>query len=396
VVNALLLNRDGFVMPADGWYQLAPFGEFPHAAAGVVQVVDEEACSAMAARFKADAGIANFAGLLVDFDHFSLDSEKRSEAAGWITDLECRNGLGPASSLAGTTPGQSPAGSGLWAQIRWSDIGEQAVKGGRYRFLSPVWALSDCVDLGNGRVRPARLLNAAVTNDPNLKGLVPLANASPVDSCASIGRGEGGPCVAKAMQGMNLKPEFLNRENDMKKVIEKLMNHLGLPGDASEDLVLEKMQGLPGLTVVSELQNSLKLASDERDSLKLELKGLNDDLVNRHLAEFEGLISEATKPFWAGQLMTNRETALAALREVAALRLVETPKETPAEDGKANRKPLHNRAAARPVVPGPGASASVTDSRAVKIRNRAHEIARGDKVAFSVAFRRAEKEILEG
>ncbi|MEI6150014.1 MAG: hypothetical protein WCS01_13015, partial [bacterium] len=33
----------------------------------------------------------------------------------------------------------------------------------------------------------------------------------------------------------------------MKRVIEKLMNHLGLPGDASEDVILEKMQGLPGL-----------------------------------------------------------------------------------------------------------------------------------------------------
>jgi hypothetical protein len=50
-MNALLLNRDGFQMPADGWYQLAPLGEFPHAGAGVVQVVDVEACTALAARF---------------------------------------------------------------------------------------------------------------------------------------------------------------------------------------------------------------------------------------------------------------------------------------------------------------------------------------------------------
>jgi hypothetical protein len=64
----------------------------------------------------------------------------------------------------------------LFAKIRWSDVGEEAVKGGRYRFLSPVWNRADCVDLGGGRVRPVRLLNAAVTNDPNLKGMVPLSN----------------------------------------------------------------------------------------------------------------------------------------------------------------------------------------------------------------------------
>jgi len=381
-MNALLLNRDGFQMPADGWYQLAPFGEFPHSAAGVVQVVDQEACTAMASRFKTDAAVPNFAGLLVDFDHFSLDGEKHSEAAGWITELECRSASPDGSAVANSSPG-------LWAHIRWSDVGEAAVKGGRYRFLSPVWALSDCMDMGNGRFRPMRLLNAAVTNDPNLKGLVPLANASPVDSGASI-------------RGFEKKAEVGPKETmTMKRLIEKLTNHLGLPGDSTEDAILEKMQGLPALTAVSELQNSLKVAADERDALKTQLNGLNQDLVNRDLAEFDGVISEGTKPFWTGQLMTNRETALAALRDVALLREAGTDKvegkdqQGKAEDAKANRKPLHNRAAARPVVPGPGASGAVTDSRAVKIRNRAHEIARSDKVAFSVAFRRAEKEILE-
>jgi hypothetical protein len=156
-MNALLLNRDGFQTPADGWYQVAPMGEFGHAQAGLTQVVDAEACQAMANRFAEEAKAPNFAGLLVDFDHFSLDGEKRSEAAGWITALENRDG-------------------GLFAKIRWSDVGEEAVKGGRYRFLSPVWNRADCVDLGGGRVRPVRLLNAAVTNDPNLKGMRPLSN----------------------------------------------------------------------------------------------------------------------------------------------------------------------------------------------------------------------------
>ena len=161
-MNALLLNREGFRIPADGFYQIAPLGEFAHVQAGLVQVVDQDACEGMVNRFADEAKAANFAGLLVDFDHFSLDGEKRSEAAGWITALENRDG-------------------GLFAKIRWSDVGEEAVKGGRYRFLSPVWARSDCTDLGNGRVRPMRLLNAAVTNDPNLKGMQPLSNSAPTE-----------------------------------------------------------------------------------------------------------------------------------------------------------------------------------------------------------------------
>jgi len=44
----------------------------------------------------------------------------------------------------------------------------------------------DCQDLGNGRLRPVRLLNAAVTNDPNLKGMRPLSNRQR----ASVSEGE--------------------------------------------------------------------------------------------------------------------------------------------------------------------------------------------------------------
>ena len=179
-MNALLLNRDGFQMPADGWYQVAPLGEFAHAQAGLTQVVDLDACKAMANRFAEEAKAPNFAGLLVDFDHFSLDGEKRSEAAGWITALEMRNAeCGAGNGDVSRRGAEAQSGGGLFAKIRWSDVGEEAVKGGRYRFLSPVWNRADCVDLGGGRVRPVRLLNAAVTNDPNLKGMLPLSNRTP-------------------------------------------------------------------------------------------------------------------------------------------------------------------------------------------------------------------------
>ena len=372
----LILNRD-FKIPEDGWFQLAPLGEFPHAAANVIQVVDIEACDAMVARFKADAAIPNFAGLLVDFDHFSLDDRARSEAAGWIVDLAGRK-------------------TGLWANIRWSDVGEEAVKGGRYRFLSPVWARSDCVDLGPStnsgqeirRVRPVRLLNAAVTNDPNLKGLVPLANASPVDRSASIEAVDFG----HGKDGLT-----------MKRVVEKLVNHLGLPGDVTEDVILEKMQGMPGATTVADLQNSLKQAQDERNSLRSQLKGVEDEIVNRHLAEFDGLVTDKTKEFWTGQLMANRASALTVLADLREQTGKAEPVAAQTEANVPSRKPLHNRATARPIPPhstGSGLAGNndqtgaTGDSKAVKIRNRAHEISKAENIPFGVAFRRAEREVV--
>lgn len=373
-MNTLIVNRETFRMPEDGWYQLAPLGEFPHLVAGVVQVVDSEACTAMTARFNADAAVANFAGLLVDFDHFSLDDRSRSEAAGWIMGLEAR-------------------ATGLWANIRWSDVGEEAVKGGRYRFLSPVWARNDCVDLGNGRVRPVRLLNAAVTNEPNLKGLVALSNSSqesesrsqigePVDRSASIEKVDG---ERKETIGM-------------KRVIEMLTNHLGLPGDATEDVVLEKMKVLPGLSALTELQNSLSVLQAKHDALATNLKSVEGELVNRHMADFEGVISEGAKPFWTEQLIQNRTGALAALGDLRemAVKAVITPEPSKDLTKDGGRKPLHNRATARPIPPAQGGdqTGAAGDSKAVKIRNRAHEIAKAEKIPFGVAFRRAEREVL--
>ena len=370
-MNNLILNRE-FRLPDDGWYHIAPFGEFPHAAADVIQVIDQEACIAMAARFAADAQTTNFPGLLVDFDHFSLNGEKRSEAAGWIIGLENRE-------------------NGLWAQIRWSDLGEEAVKGGRYRFLSPVWARSDCVDLGDGRVRPVRILNAAVTNDPNLKGLVPLSNS-----------GQRGVVDFQTLYGGVTDQENKN----MKAVIEKLVNHLGLAADATEAVILEKMGGLISATVVTELQNSLSVLQTKHDGLVANLKTVEDELVNRHLADFEGLINEGSKPFWAQQLIQNRAGALAVLgdlREMAgtATSAVDTTtggnKEstTPSAGSGQGRKPLHNRANARPVPSSQsGQTGSDGDSKAMKIRNRAQEIAGAEKIPFIVAFRRAEREVV--
>ncbi|MCH8512319.1 MAG: phage protease [Kiritimatiellae bacterium] len=102
-MNALILNRESFSLPEDGWYHMAPLGVFPHAGSGVVQVVDAEACNAMASAFAEETAKEHFAGLLIDFDHFSLNTSSSSEAAGWIVALEARE-------------------AGLWAQIRWSDV----------------------------------------------------------------------------------------------------------------------------------------------------------------------------------------------------------------------------------------------------------------------------------
>jgi phage I-like protein len=150
-----------FKFEKDGWVHVMPLGEFPHAEAGVVQVIDSEALKAITEDFKAKAGTENFPGLLVDFDHFSMDTDKPSEAAGWITELKADT-------------------EGLWAKVRWTAKGEAAVTGGEYRLVSPVFPKpSLCEDLGESRIRPRQLQSVALTNEPNIKGAKPLTNREP-------------------------------------------------------------------------------------------------------------------------------------------------------------------------------------------------------------------------
>ena len=151
----------GFQFDEKGWAHITPLGEFEHAGAGVVQVIDAEAAKAMVEDFKEKASADNFPGLLVDFDHFSMDTDKPSEAAGWICDLRHDS-------------------KGVWAQVRWTDKGKESVEGGVYRLVSPVFPKpSLCESLGENRIRPREIVSVALTNEPNIKGARPLTNREP-------------------------------------------------------------------------------------------------------------------------------------------------------------------------------------------------------------------------
>ena len=196
----LILNKN-FELPADGWFQIIPRGTFPHPS-GDKQLLDAIACEAIVNRFKADATSANFGGILVDYDHFSLDTDKPSEAAGWIMDLQNR-------------------ADGVYAQIRWAGDGEAKVKSGAYRYVSPVWNRADCVTV-DGALRPMRLSTVALTNDPNIKVTKPLSNRSTEPGPADPGKETPGSTGGEEST-MDYKAELLAM--------------LGLPAEATDEQI---------------------------------------------------------------------------------------------------------------------------------------------------------------
>jgi hypothetical protein len=166
-----------FNFKEDAWIHVTPLGEYAHAGAGVVQVIDVEALKAITEDFTAKAALENFPGLLVDFDHFSMDTDKPSEAAGWISALRAD-------------------ADGLWAMVRWSTKGKESVEGGEYRLVSPVFPKpSDCEVLGDNRIRPRSLMSVALTNDPNIKGGRPLTNREPHSIACALSDTPADECV---------------------------------------------------------------------------------------------------------------------------------------------------------------------------------------------------------
>jgi hypothetical protein len=280
-------------------YHLASLGEHAHPASQTTQVLDAEAVSAMITSFQAAAKEVHFAGVLVDFDHFSHHPARPTEAAGWIVDLEQR-------------------ADGLWARIRWTDLGLAAVQGGRYRFLSPVWLASDCEALGSGRLRPRRLHRAALTNDPNLRGLTPLTNRQTDGLPSSLLFGTGQPVTlavgtAEVARCAGSVPKTTMNDASLIQLLE-------LPPGAAESDVL---------TAVRELKNRCTEACAAQQQL-LEAQVEND--LHQHQASFQ----PEARPQWKDALLQNRNAALALLRSVRV-----SPEPVSASGVAA--RPMHNR-----------------------------------------------------
>jgi hypothetical protein len=406
-----------FEPAADGWFHMAPHGTFPHPT-GAQQVIDPEACETMTRTFTEEAKQPNFPGLLVDFDHFSHDPAQPSAAAGWVTALE-------------------PRPDGLYAQVRWSDLGHQAVIGGRYRLMSPVWNRQDCDEwtapLGTDakpmlHVRPRRLARVALTNDPNLPGLAPLTNRNaepknetPVETPAPAA--EDAPVsplrfTRRESVTRTAKPESPRApQRDPRRESDPIKSPLILseaegplnqpppthatppnsrhhpnvphrdprlsstmtPTEPTPNLRTHLLNTLrlPGRTSDNEILNAVRRQGEELATLRNRCTELTETQADTELDGFADVITNRTAV--RAQLLANREGTLAVLH---ALRRPEPF--TPLHDPRAHRPNLH--------LLSPLRAAEAESGSARRIANRARELQSQLKIGHQAAFRLAEGE----
>ena len=128
--------------------------------------------------------------LVLDYEHQTLDGVE-APAAAWITKLEEKE-------------------DGLWAFVEWTNRGREYVEQREYRYISPVLTIDE------DTLRGIQLLSAALTNNPAIDGMTPVAATE-----------------TNTKNGGN-KMEFLT----------KLAELLGLSSEATEEEVLSLIQGM--------------------------------------------------------------------------------------------------------------------------------------------------------
>ena len=135
---------------APGEIQVIPFGR--HITEKGEFELDADGVKAIMSEFDAKEN-----QMVIDYEHQTLTGNV-APAAGWIKRLMDR--------------GVDSKKGGLWAEVEWTQRAEKYLGGCEYRYLSPVFLK----DVESGRVM--RLLNAALTNQPAIDGMVPIKAGS--------------------------------------------------------------------------------------------------------------------------------------------------------------------------------------------------------------------------
>lgn len=223
------------------WFQtFPPYGRYPvggtieDAPDGAEFVIDEASVRAVMDAFAKDAERPDWPGILVDREHFSTLADKPSDAMAWARGIR-----------------QAPDGS-IWTRWDFTPEGERLWNERVLVSRSPyfVGVASD----DGMEYRPARLVSIGMTNTPHFTELSTLAAARATDA----------------------KPQ---KEKHMDKIIQAL----GLPPDATEEDVLGAVNALKEQAPASAA--ATEDMKKERDEAVAECRAVRADaFLRKHAA----------------------------------------------------------------------------------------------------------------
>ena len=148
------------------WFQtFPPYGRYPvngtiaKAAKDAEYIIDEAAAKAVIDNFREAAKQENWPGILVDREHFSLSTDKPSDAMAWAKDI------------------RQEADGSIWTRWEFTEPGEKLWNDKVLVNRSPAFC---CEKVGKD-YRPTELRSIGMTNTPHFKELSNLAAARAAD-----------------------------------------------------------------------------------------------------------------------------------------------------------------------------------------------------------------------
>jgi phage I-like protein len=288
----ILICREIDGVPSE--IQIIPFGSDIPTEKGPF-TLDAEAAAAIVSDFDSRKN-----DMVIDYEHQTL-SGGEAPAAGWIKKLIFR---APSPSPSPYGRGDRGEGTGIWAAVEWTPRAVEYLKNKEYRYLSPVFMKR----VSDNKV--VRLINAALTNQPAIDGMVPVVNKKIPSLPAPLPSGEG---------GRRLGEGNLTKEVQMKKVLELL----GLPETATEDEAAAALQA-----VMDKLKNAEApvVANEVLDALGLKEGATASEVTGTALAMKQA----------AGQVteMTALKTEIAAMKAAAVKKDAAEMVEAAMKEGK--------------------------------------------------------------
>lgn len=224
----------------ESWAHLAPYGKYTYLKPTDddplktgVQLLDSQALKHLVEVFADE--------VLIDREHLSIVGDDTT-AQGWIQQIEVR---GDGSEFD----------HGLWARVKWTDVGLDNLKNRRLRWLSPVWDLAE-------DNRPVELDSVGLTNLARFKkNLTPVVNK---DDQSSTSTPNGG------------------KDETMEKLLEMLGVTTAEEAEARISALLESANQVEALNKeVEELKESTLEAEAEKVATDNEDKIANKDDFKR-------------------------------------------------------------------------------------------------------------------
>ncbi|MCX6994142.1 MAG: hypothetical protein NT011_13510 [Kiritimatiellaeota bacterium] len=296
IVNISVLSNQFTLLQAD-WLTI-PYGDHPHSQG--IQRLTNASAKAMAGRFHSMRGklARMFGGLPFFVGHpddpaFANESTDK-RAYGWIMDMQARE-------------------DGLAIQVKWNELGNQAISNAEYKWFSPRWAVKQIGSInGKDLFDPQWLISAGLTNRPNI-GVMPLSNEDMSDmSNPSATQMKG---VSKPMKDALIKLLGLANEATDEQILSAIAQKATADQAAAMALANEKTAHAYEKTLCNAAQVAQTTAettlANERTARTAKEAELQAEIGKQKKARIDmvlanaiaaGKITEAQKPQWAADL----------------------------------------------------------------------------------------------